>query len=155
MSQFTKKDIVLLFQLFFVLVLMLMPYSVTEKTMLMSGNEVVTIVKKYAYFSEHSLVYGGFIPFISWIACVTAVMLFVPILFGRKKENKINICFLFAIFISLAASAVTFFIFKTLLSGIITVILLASCVLLVSCRRTDLLKYGTNKLRLKKKHESL
>lgn len=154
MSQFTKKDIVLLFQLFFVLVLMLMPYSVTEKTMLMSGNEVVTIVKKYAYFSEHSLVYGGFIPFISWIACVTAVMLFVPILFGRKKENK-NICFLFAIFISLAASAVTFFIFKTLLSGIITVILLASCVLLVSCRRTDLLKYGTNKLRLKKKHESL
>lgn len=132
MSKFTKKDIVLLFQLFLALVFMLMPYSVPVKTMYRSGNEIVTIeTNVYAYFSKNSLVYSGFVPFISWFACVVAVILFFTILFGKKKGKKIDICFLVTIFISLAASAVTFFIYKTLLSGIITAILLASCVLLI------------------------
>lgn len=131
MSKFTKKDIVLLSLLFLTLVLMLMPYSVPEKTMYKSGDEVVTIVTNvYAYFSKNSLFYSGFVPFISWFACVAAVILFFTILFGKKKGNKMDICFLVAILISLAASAATFFIYKTLLSGIITAILLAFCILL-------------------------
>ena len=141
MSKFTKKDIVLLFHLFLALVLMLIPLSVPIKTMYRPGNETAAIVTNvYAYLSKNSLYYSGFIPFISWFACVVAVILFFTIVFGKKKGNKIEICFLAAIFISLVASAITFFIFKTLLSGIITAILLSSCILFLLCQRTNLLK---------------
>lgn len=145
MSKFTKKDIVLLFQMFLALVLMLMPYSVPEKAMYVSGDEVVTVVTDvFAYFSKNSLSYSGFVPFISWFACVAAIILFFTVLPSKKKGNKRNICFFVAIFISLAASAATFFIYHTLLSGIITVILLASCVLFLLCQGTNQLKYGNH-----------
>ena len=139
MRRLTRKDSVLLFQLFLVLVLMLMPYSVPQKAMYSSGNEVSTVVTDvYGYFSKNALLYNGFVPFISGFACVAAVILFFTILSGKKKGNKIAICFLISLFISFAASAGTFFIYKTLLSGIITAVLLASCVLVLLYRRTGL-----------------
>ena len=140
MSKFSKKGIALLFLQFLTLVLMLIPYSVPEKATRRPGGEVIAVVvNEYAYFSRNSLSYGGFVPFISGLACVAAVILLFFVLFGKKEGNKIGFCFLAAIFISFAASAATFFIFKTLLSGIITGILLVSCVLSLLRQSTDLL----------------
>ena len=100
MRKLTRKDKVLLLSLFLALVLMFMPYSIPQKTMHTSGNEMEVIVTDvYAYLSRISLNYSGFIPFISWLACVAAVMLFFIIRSGRKKGNKLDICFFAAIFL--------------------------------------------------------
>ncbi len=131
MSKFDKRNIVLLFLLFLTLALMAMPYSVPEKAMNWTEDEItVVVVKTYAYFNQHFLSYGSCVPFISAVACVVAVFLLF-ILLSKKRKNKINVCFLLAIFISLIASAATFFIYKTLLSGIITGALFVVCVLFI------------------------
>ncbi len=151
MSKFSKMNVVLLFFLLLTLVLMSMPYSVSEKFLQKSGDEIITVVKTHAYFSLYPPLHGNFASLISAMACVVAtVIMFFSIFSSKKEKNKTNFSILLAIIISIAASATTFFICKTLLSGIITGILFATCVLFFLHRKTDFLKHGNHQLHLNK-----
>lgn len=111
------------------LTLQAMPYSVTRQFLIYSDTMPDTVLRSYSYFSLHFLLYGCCVPFLSALTGLAAAVFLCFALFSEKRTKKCKIGFFISLSLSAAFSTVTFILFLTPLSGIITGILAAALAL--------------------------